>query len=190
MSYFEIVLISIGLCFDTLAVSMAQGCGCNKLNKFQRLYVESTFGFTQGFLLLIGWFLGAAFLKYIEQYDHWVAFGILLVIGGKMIIDYFKPSEDKKPMNLLSFGPLIIAAVATSIDAFTIGISMAMAASFSTLKIILSFLIVETITFIAAAVGLKCGSALSKYLGNKTSLLGGIILISIGVKTLFEHLLA
>ena len=90
MSYFEIVLLAISLCFDTLAVSVVQG-SCNRnMTRIQRLSIESTFGLVQGLSIVMGWLLGASFLVFIESFDHWVAFILLCLVGGKMIVDFFK----------------------------------------------------------------------------------------------------
>jgi|SRR5574344_327818 putative Mn2+ efflux pump MntP len=190
MSYIEIILLAISLCFDTLAVSIVQG-SCNRnMTLGQRLSIESTFGIVQGLFIFIGWLMGSAFQGFIDHYDHWVAFVLLVLIGGKMIMEYFEKKDEKECVNLLDLGPRVIAAIATSIDALAVGISMAMIDGFGWTKIIVTFIIVTFFTAAAAVLGLRGGKLAAKILGKKSSLIGGVVLIAIGVKILLEHLLA
>ncbi|MBP5210911.1 MAG: manganese efflux pump [Bacteroidales bacterium] len=188
MSYFEIFLLAVGLCFDTLAVSFVQGAQNDALSLSQRLRIELTFGITQGLFIFAGWFLGFSFLKYIESIDHWIAFFLLLFIGIRMIIEGLKQKEEVKGFDLTSVKYCILGAVATSIDALAVGVSIAMTQGFGWSKIAVAALIVAAVTSATAALGLKGGDLLSKYFGNKSSVIGGVILISIGIKILVEHL--
>ena len=190
MSYIEIFLLAVSLCFDTIAISIVQG-SCNRnLTLAQRLYIEFTFGIVQGLFIFIGWLLGTSFLSLISRFDHWVAFILLLAIGGKMVIESFRKGENKEYVNLVSFGPLLLASVATSIDALAVGISMAMLDDFGWVKIGITFAIVTVVTAASSAVGLRGGELASNILGKKSSLIGGLVLIAIGVKILVEHLCA
>jgi len=188
MSYIEIILLAVSLCFDTLAVSVVQG-SCNRnMTRIQRLSIESTFGLVQGLSIVIGWLLGASFLGLIESFDHWVAFILLFLVGGKMIVDFFKSEEERKCLDILAFGPRILAAVATSIDALAVGISMAMIGGFGWAKIAGTFAIVVLVTAAASALGLGGGKVAARFIGKKSSLIGGIVLIAIGFKILVEHI--
>lgn len=189
MSYIEIILLAISLCFDTLAVSIVQGSCNHNMTRIQRLSIETTFGFIQALFIFFGWLLGSAFLQYISSFDHWVAFSLLLLVGGKMVIEYFKPEEERKCVDLLSLGTRILTGIATSIDALAVGISLAMMADFGWMKIGVTFIIVALVTAIASAIGLGGGKLASRILGRKSSLIGGLVLIAIGVKILLEHLL-
>jgi manganese efflux pump family protein len=189
MSYIEIILLAISLCFDTLAVSIVQGSCHRNMTVGQRLSIESTFGIVQGLFIFFGWLLGSAFLQYISGFDHWVAFSLLLIVGGKMVLEYFKPEEEQKCVDLLSMGTRMLTAVATSIDALAVGISLAMTPGFGWIRIGITFAIVVLVTGVASAIGFSGGKLAAKILGKKSSLIGGLVLIAIGVKILLEHLL-
>ncbi len=186
MSYIEIFLLALGLCADTLAVTMAFGTASGRLGLGAHLKIDLTLGFIQAAFIIIGWALGEAFFNLIAAFDHWVAFALLLFIGGKMIVDALRPAEEEKA-DLMHFGPLVIAGIATSIDALAVGISLAMM-SLGATKLVVTFAAIFAVTAIVAAAGLLGGRAFEKVLGNKAGIFAGIILIAIGVKILLEHL--
>lgn len=142
----------------------------------------------QGGFTFIGWALGTGVSQYIERYDHWVAFALLAYIGGKMIIESFSKKQDER-VDLLNTKQLVIASIATSIDALAVGISLAMV-GLAIGRILYSVLIIAIVTALAAEIGLRGGAKLGKVLGKKADLIGGIILFAIGVKILVEHLMA
>ena len=187
MSYIEIFLLAIGLCFDTLAVSMVGGSCMKNITTGHRTKICSSFAFVQGMFIVMGWALGSSFLQYISKFDHWIAFLLLLFIGGKMVLECFKEEEEAESIDLLNTRTLLLSSVATSIDALAVGISMAML-NFPLLKISITFAIVATVTAAAALLGLNGGKWLGRFLGKKSNLIGGLILIAIGVKILVEHL--
>lgn len=186
MSYLEIFLLALGLCADTLAVTMAFGAAGGRIGLGGHLKIDLTLGFIQAFLTALGWALGAACLSLIESVDHWIAFGLLLFIGVKMIIEAIRPAEDEKA-DLMHFGPLVVAGIATSIDALAVGISLAMM-SLGTVKLTVTFAAIFAVTAVVAAIGLVGGRAFEKVLGRKAGIAAGIILIAIGIKILLEHL--
>ena len=186
MSFIEILLLAIGLSFDTLAFSIVGGMCIKDLKPGQNIRIISTFGLVQAFFLLAGWLLGGSFVRYIEAYDHWLAFGLLVFIGGKMIIDSRSPSDDKS-VDLLNTPSLLLACVATSIDALAVGISMA-ALQFDVRRIVLALVTVFAVTAAASELGLKGGEWAARLIGKKSYLIGGLVLIAIGVKILIEHL--
>jgi putative Mn2+ efflux pump MntP len=186
MSFFEILLLAIGLSFDTLAFSIVGGMCIKNLKAGQNVRIICAFGLVQALFLLAGWMLGESFVRYIEAYDHWLAFTLLVLIGGKMIIDSRNPSEDKS-VDLLSTPKLLLASVATSIDALAVGISMA-ALQFDVRRIVLALVTVFAVTAAASELGLKGGEWASRLIGRKSYLIGGLVLIAIGVKILIEHL--
>ncbi|MBO4417517.1 MAG: manganese efflux pump [Bacteroidales bacterium] len=186
MSYLEIFLLALGLCADTLAVTMAFGAAGGKIGLGGHLKIDLTLGFIQAALTAVGWALGAACLSLIESVDHWIAFGLLLFIGVKMIVEALRPAEEEKA-DLMHFGPLIVAGIATSIDALAVGISLAMMA-LPAVKLGVTFGAIFVVTALVAATGLLGGRAFEKVLGNKAGIVAGIILIAIGVKILLEHL--
>ena len=186
MSYLEIFLLALGLCADTLAVTMAFGAASGRIGLGGHLKIDMTLGLIQAALTALGWVLGAACLQLIESVDHWIAFGLLLFIGVKMIIEAVRPAEEEKA-DLMHFGPLVVAGIATSIDALAVGISLAMMA-LPAVKLGVTFGAIFAVTAIVAAVGLIGGRAFEKVLGRKAGIAAGIILIAIGIKILLEHL--
>ena len=187
MSYLEIFLLALGLCADTLAVTMAFGAASGHIGLGGHLKIDLTLGFIQAAFTALGWALGAAFFDLIAAFDHWVAFGLLLFIGVKMIVEALKPAEEEEKADLMHFWPLVVAGVATSIDALAVGISLAMKA-LPAVKLGVTFGAIFAVTAIVAAVGLIGGRAFEKVLGRKAGIAAGIILIAIGVKILLEHL--
>ncbi|MBO4765467.1 MAG: manganese efflux pump [Bacteroidales bacterium] len=188
MTFIEILLLAIGLSFDTLAFSIVGGLCIKNLKPGQNIRIISTFGLIQAAFLLAGWLLGGSFVRYIEAYDHWVAFILLAFIGGKMIIDSRAPSDDKQ-VDLLDTPKLLLACVATSIDALAVGISMA-ALQVDIRRMVLALITVFAVTAGASELGLKGGEWAARIFGKKSYLIGGLVLIAIGVKILIEHLTA
>lgn len=186
MNYIEIFLIAVGLCFDTFAVSLVGGACLSSVNFAKKIRIISFFAIFQAAFTFVGWALGSTVSGYINEYDHWVAFLLLLYIGGKMVFDAFSASEEKS-VDLLSTPKLIVASIATSIDALAVGISFAML-HFTTLKIFWTLIIIAFVTAVAAAAGLQSGKFAASKLGKRSNLLGGIILIFIGIKILIEHI--
>jgi|SRR5574344_418877 manganese efflux pump family protein len=193
MSYPELFLLAIGLCFDTFAISLSGGICLNlKLKWFQILRIIFVFAFFQAGFALLGWFLGSSVQEYIEKFDHWVAFLLLLYIGGKMVLEsVFKKDDECNPnkINLLDVKKLSILSIATSIDALAVGISLALL-RLSSLKIGMGILIIFCVTALASLAGLLGGKSLGKRFGKRSECVGGAILILIGIKILVEHLIA
>lgn len=185
MSYFALLLLAIGLSFDTFAVSVSGGLclGSNCLRR--RRVIMLTFAFFQGGMTILGWLAGKGFHQLITSFDHWIAFGLLLLIGGKMILDCLGNKEEKS-INLHNNKILITAAIATSIDALAVGVSLALV-NLPAAKIIFGSLIIAAVTAAAAGLGLAGGQRAGKRLGKSPEVIGGLILIAIGVKILLEH---
>lgn len=177
---------------DALTVSICDGLTITNLSKKKALFIPFMFGFFQALFPLIGFYLGTAFMSYIEGYDHWVAFGLLLVIGGKMIFDAIKgltkkTEDDELKKKEFSYWQVVIQAVAVSIDAFAVGISLI---SFP-LNIYIDITFIGIITFLICIPGIYLGNKIVKLLKGKTdiaTLIGGIILVLLGVKILLSHL--
>lgn len=190
MSYLELFLLAVGLCFDTFAVSLTGAiCMNRKLKCPQILKIIFFFALFQAALTLAGYFLGYSVSEYIRKFDHWVAFILLLYIGGKMIWESFSSKEgaDAGKIDLLNTKQLCLLSVATSIDALAVGISLAMV-SLSGLKIGVGTGMIFAVTALASLAGLLGGRRLGGKFGKKSELIGGIILIAIGIKILIEHL--
>ena len=191
MSLFELLILAISLCFDTFAVSLGGGMGL-KNNKFsKKAFIMAFFGFFQASLLFAGWAAGALFAPYIIRWDHWIAFVILAYIGGKMIIENIgvKESKEETPtqVNLENFRTLSILAIATSIDAVAVGVSLAFV-DLSLMRVLFVTLFTFIFTALASLVGMESGRKIGARIGKKATILGGVILLLIGVKILIEHL--
>lgn len=184
MGMIELLLIAIGLSMDAFAVSVCKGLSAQKIRLKNYLLVGAWFGGFQALMPFIGYLLGSAFEKYITAFDHWIAFILLLIIGGNMIKEGLSKSE--KETNA-SFGmkSMFLLAVATSIDALAVGITFALLPG---VNITVAILSIGIITFLLSAVGLKIGNAFGRKYKSRAEITGGIILILIGIKILLEHL--
>lgn len=187
MSFIEILLIGIGLSMDAFAVALCKGLSMKKFNIKAGLIIALFFGFFQAFMPFIGWLVCKNFEKYITKFDHWIAFVLLAFIGVKMIIDSIKEMkhpEDSEEEFKLKIGELFVLAIATSIDALAVGISFA----FLNIKIWSSITIIGITTFILSLIGILIGNKFGSKFKTKAEIAGGIILVLIGLKILFEHL--
>ena len=134
---------------------------------------------------VLGWLGGVSIKTYIESFDHWIAFGLLGIIGVKMIIESFK-NEEEKQFNPLNPKVMITMAIATSIDALAVGISLAIVE----VNMLFAFLIIGFVTFLVAMLGMLFGKKIGGKLGRRMEILGGVILIAIGIRIIAEHFLA
>lgn len=183
----EILLIAIGLSMDSLAVSLACSATCKKKSLFVFLRFAFTLGFVQAGFIVAGWAAGIELGKYFADFDHWIAFGLLFIIGGKMLYEGLKSknNENKPEINMNSFFVVTGLGIATSIDAAVVGLSM----SFVGLNIWLSAGIVFVVTFLFSYFGLESGNTIRRKLSRfPIEPIGGLLLIAIGVKVLVEHL--
>ena len=212
MTIFEILLLAISLSFDTFAVSLCAGVTAPQIERRRFVLAVATFALVQACFTIVGWLLGAGVASYIEGFDHWVAFVLLCYVGGKMIwencgcndrVDSEDSSDnsfddegenlfestcgDRGRTDIRNNKTLITLSIATSIDAFAVGISLAMIAM-SEFKVCFLFISIALITAMAAIIGLKSGRRIGIRMGNRASILGGIILIAIGAKILIEHI--
>lgn len=184
MSFIEVFLIGIGLSADAFAVAICKGLNMRKINYKHALIIAIFFGGFQALMPLIGFILGSQFSQYIESVDHWIAFILLGFIGGKMIIESLKKEEECCSCGGLDIKELFIMAIATSIDALAVGITFALV----TVNIWGSITLIGLTTFILSAIGIIIGNKFGSKYKNKAELAGGIILVLIGFKILFEHL--
>lgn len=187
MGFLEVFLIGVGLSMDAFAVALCKGLSMRKLSYKYALIIAFAFGLFQAIMPLIGWAVGISFQKYIEAVDHWIAFGLLLLIGGKMIFDSIKekrhPEEDDGEFKF-SFVELLLLAIATSIDALAVGVTFA----FLDVNIWSSIAIIGCTTFVISFIGVLIGNKFGARFKTKAEIAGGIVLILIGVKILLEHL--
>ena len=205
MQLYTIILIGIGLSMDAFAVSVCQGLAMKQLQVSKMLACGIYFGVFQAIMPLLGWMLGKQFTQYIEKFDHWIAFGLLVLIGINMIREAVKEKKEEEGGNqeaeeaekkksgeslgksetAVNHKEMLMLAVATSIDALAVGVTFA----FLEVNIATSTMLIGSITFalsvLAVWIGYKFG-AKNKYIA---SVAGGIILIVLGIKILLEHLL-
>ncbi len=183
MSFFEIVLIALGLSMDCFAVSLSFGTS-QKLTWRDILRTATFFGLFQGLMPVIGWVIGNSIQRYIITVDHWIAFGILAFIGIKMIIQAFGIGESKKPMDIRKLSVLLSLSFATSIDALITGVSF----GFIPVNILVTALIITVVTFLNTINGAKLGEKTTFIPAKWAEVIGGMVLIAIGTKILLEHL--
>jgi putative Mn2+ efflux pump MntP len=179
----EIIIIGIGLSFDTFAVSISIGLLKNFIKFWQGIRVAIVLTLFQVSMPLAGWLGGIQIVKYMSSIDHWIAFGLLTIVGVNIIVGSFKEDEEKK-VNPLVFGVLVLMGLATSIDALVVGVSFA----FIDVNIYQSVLIVGIITFICAMAGMLIGKCANGKFGKRVEIFSGLILIALGTKILIEHL--
>ncbi|MCR4571973.1 MAG: manganese efflux pump MntP family protein [Bacteroidales bacterium] len=190
MTILDILLIAVALAMDCFTVSMVSGVMTRKMFWGRNLRMALLFGFFQAAMPFIGWIAIHYFQSSVEAYDHWIAFGLLLLIGGKMILDAFK-EEDEATFNPLNLGTQLTLAIATSIDALAVGISFACSGYGSIQRLVLPLAVIGLVSFIFSIAGLLLGVRFGGAVARrfKPEIIGGVILIAIGVKILLEHLL-
>jgi len=187
MSTLFITGIAFSLSFDAFAVSLSNGCALSRSTWRQAVIVGLWFGLFQAGMPVLGWLGGTFFRDNIRDWDHWVAFGLLSIIGIKMIHEGYRSSKGcpaPAASSILHPGRMFILAVATSIDALAVGLSF----SILGLPVLVPALVIGIITFIMSVLGMKTGSRLYVLLEDKVEYAGGIILIVLGIKILAEHL--
>lgn len=185
MNIIEIIFIAVGLAMDAFAVSLSAGSLPVIQNKRAVFRLAFHFGLFQFMMPVIGWFIGEAVVKWIENYDHWIAFIILAYIGINMIKEAFAAEEDRKISDPSKGMNMVMLAVATSIDALAVGFSLAM------LKINIFYpsFIIGIITASLSVIAIKLGKRLGTRFGKKMEIAGGVILIIIGTRILLTHLI-
>ncbi|MBQ8288165.1 MAG: manganese efflux pump [Clostridia bacterium] len=183
MGIIELILLAVGLSMDACAVAICKGLALRKVNAKQMLSVGLWFGGFQALMPLIGYLLASLFANFIRSVDHWVAFALLSFIGINMIREALS-KEDEETDASLSFKTMLVMAIATSIDAMAVGISFA----FLDVQIIPAVSLIGVITLALSAAGVKVGAAFGCRFKSKAELAGGVILISLGLKILIEHL--
>jgi putative Mn2+ efflux pump MntP len=195
MGFIEILLTGIGLSMDAFAVSICRGLQMRRRVNVKHLFIIAAFfGGFQALMPAIGYLLGSQFKDYIVAIDHWIAFGLLAFIGGKMIYDVICDMREEKggcdccgaqvEEDRLDVRQIALMAVATSIDALAVGITFA----FLEVNLLLAITVIGVTTFALCALGVVVGHKFGSRFKNKASLAGGIVLILIGTKILLEHL--
>jgi len=195
MGFIEILLTGVGLSMDAFAVSVCRGLQMRRRVNLKHLFIIAAFfGGFQALMPAIGYLLGSQFKDYIVAIDHWIAFGLLAFIGGKIIYDVICDMREEKggcdccgtqvEEERLDVRRIALMAVATSIDALAVGITFA----FLEVNLLLAVAVIGITTFLLCALGVVVGHKFGARFKNKATLAGGIVLILIGVKILLEHL--
>lgn len=183
MNFIEILVLSLGLAMDATVVSMTDGLSNRKIKISKTLLIGFVFGFFQAMMPLLGFLFGNLFAELIESLDHWIALLLLGYLGGKMLYEGLK-KETEEEVKELNIKTLLVQGVATSIDAFAVGIS------FATLhvNIVLAVCSIGIITMVLSIVGVWIGKKFGDLLNNKATILGGLILVGMGIKIFIEHM--
>lgn len=184
MGFWELLLLGVGLSMDAFAVSVCKGLAMKKATLKAELTCGIWFGGFQALMPLIGFYLGTLFADAIQAFDHWIAFGLLALIGGNMLKEAFGDEEENADADL-SVRTMFLMAVATSIDALAVGISLAMAGN---VNIFEAIALIGVTTFLLSACGVAVGNIFGSRYEKKAEIAGGIILILLGIKILLEHL--
>jgi putative Mn2+ efflux pump MntP len=186
LNNFEILVLAFGLSMDGFAVSIANGIIYPKLKFKNALIVAFIMGFFHFAMPIIGYYFSVIFESYLKVWDHWIALILLNYIGGKMIYESFQNKEQKKiDRNEIGITFLLLQALATSIDALVIGISL----GFLKIAIYKASFIIGFVTFLMVMIGLKAGLLIGNRLGKKMELIGGLLLVFIGLRIFLSHLL-
>jgi putative Mn2+ efflux pump MntP len=184
MDLITIIIIAVGLAMDAFAVSIVSGSAYKQLKIKHAFRIAVFFGGFQALMPLVGYLAGLSVRKYVADYDHWMAFALLSAVGAKMIYESFKitpAGEFFNPDNILF---LLVLAVATSIDALAVGITL----SFLQVSITITVVIIGLVTFVLSYIGVFIGTKIGHFFENKIVATGGLVLIALGLKILIQHL--
>jgi len=184
MNFLSLLLISIGLSLDTFAVSVSCGIKEKNIRFFEATRIASFFAIFQAAMPVIGWWLGMTVSRYVMPFDHWIAFGLLTLIGLKMIADTWNHDNPETCLDIYNIKVILSLSMATTIDAFIIGFTFV----FININLPFAVMVIGFTTYLFAMLGMLFGKKIGQKVGNKAELLGGIILIGVGLKILLEHL--
>lgn len=183
MSFLPILLLALSMSADAFAAACGKGAGLQKPHWGEALRTGLIFGGIEALTPVIGWAAGRAVGRYIATFDHWVAFGLLLIIGAKMIWDAFARDDDQEKPQRHGFWVLAMTALGTSIDALAVGVTLALVGA----NIVVNALAIGTATFTMTTIGVMTGRSLGARFGKYAEAAGGVVLIAIGLKILAEH---
>lgn len=185
MNIWELLLIALGLSMDAAAVSICKGLATGKVKLRHCLIAGGYFGGFQGLMPAIGYLLGSTFAHFIDRYDHWIAFILLVFIGGNMLRESFSEEEETASASF-GYAVMLPMAIATSIDALAVGVSYALYLDWK--MMLLAVLLIGVITFVISAVAVRIGAVFGARFKKPAERLGGVILIVLGLKFLLEGL--
>lgn len=185
MDLLSILLIGVGLSMDCLAVAIAGSMSRQSPSHVRVLRLSLSFGLFQAGMLVLGWVAGRTIVEIIETYDHWVAFGLLSLVGARMIWESFRAEDHKAQRTDITKGiALLTLSLATSIDALAVGLSLAFLES----RILLAAPVIGSITFLITGAGFYIGREVGSRLGRWAEILGGLVLIGIGLRIVLTHI--
>ncbi len=188
MGFIELFVIGVGLSMDAFAVAVCKGLGMKMVNWRHAFVIALMFGGFQGLMPLIGWALGSQLTSLIEPVDHWIAFILLVFIGGKMLWDAFRGDDGCETCGCaeekLDMRELLMMAVATSIDALAVGVTFA----FLGVNVMAAVVVIGVTTFALSFVGVVAGNRFGARFEKPATVAGGVVLVLIGLKILLEHL--
>lgn len=186
MNIIESILLALALCVDSLVVSTT--CGLKTKMKYSRsILLAVTFAVFQGLFPLLGALLGHTCQALIEVVDHWIAFGLLALVSLKMLLDAFKSGDNNGNFDISRFGIICLLAIATSIDAFVVGIGFGISNGNSLSQILLTVSIIAVVTFLSAMLGVFLGKQNVPIPEKWATIIAAIVLFGLGVNTLIEH---
>lgn len=186
LDYYSVLVIAFGLAADCFAVSLSGSISMGGFTIIQVLRVAAAFGGFQMIMPVLGWLAGRTIVDFIAAYDHWIAFLLLVIIGGKMIRGSFRSEKSRQKGADISRGFILVTlAVATSIDSLAVGLTFA----FLEVEIIHAVLTIGAVAFLATILGFYIGRKAGELVGKRAEIIGGIILIGIGLRILIAHLL-
>lgn len=191
MEIVTLFLLALSLSFDSFAVSISSGLMLPEIRFFRACIIAFSFALFQAVMPMLGWLAGITIRDYLVRFDHWIAFGLLAILGIRMIIESLKPDHIRKSFNPLKPWVLLYLSLATSIDALIVGFTFAFIRNPERplwLKILLPVVIIGSITFIVSMLGILFGKKAGLKLGKRMEFVGGLILIGIGIKILAGHL--
>jgi len=184
MDIITVLIVALGLAMDAFAVSISSGLAIKKINIGHAFRIAFFFGAFQALMPVVGWLAGLGLKDFISAIDHWIAFVLLSVVGGKMIYESTFLDKEKEEKDTLNIYVLLILSIATSIDALAVGLTL----SFLNVHIASPAIIIGIVTFVLSFLGVYIGDRFGHFFESKIEIAGGVILIGIGIKILFQHL--
>ena len=184
MDIFNILLIAISLAMDAFAVSIAHGTTIGRVKVINGLRIALSFGLFQAIMPILGWIAGLSFRETISGFDHWIAFGLLLFIGTKMIYQSIRAENNEEQQKGIDISTLVVLSIATSIDALAVGLSF----SLLQVSIFNPVIVIGIVTFALSFIGFFFGNRIGRFFGKNIGIIGGVILILIGIKIVLEHM--
>jgi putative Mn2+ efflux pump MntP len=188
VDWISLLALACALAMDAFAVAIVSGLTLNPMTRRQVFRLSFHFGLFQALMPVLGWLAGSAVRRYIADFDHWIAFGLLGFIGGKMLWEALHHEDGARPDSddPTSGWRLVVLSVATSIDALAVGLSLAMLGS----TIVVPAVVIGVVAASFTVVGMRIGKRIGSIWGKRVEVLGGLVLIGIGVKIVIEHLSA